>query len=159
MVVLISVLAVFGGWFIFMIAWALTGARAKRGEAVGGSPFWQHESLAADERVLTELGAIAQSSPRVAHLGMLYVTNRRLIFAPRRYPGASKVREYRLQDVTAWRIQKRQQLGAGVIVPMARPALVLTTTDGREHVLWAAPGYDIVQKATSSLPNELRRAQ
>jgi hypothetical protein len=159
LVVLIPVVAVFGGWFIFMIAWALTGARAKRGEAIGGSPFWQHESLATDECALTELGAIAQSSPRVAHLGMLHVTNRRLIFTPRRYPGAPKVHEYQLEELADWRIEERRQLGVGVIVPVARPALVLTTTDGREHVLWAAPGYDIVQKARSSLPKELRRAE
>ncbi len=150
--VVVGVVGLFGGWLAIMVVWGLTGRRSKA-RIVGISPFYKQTALEDEEVVISELGAICRIARGAAYPGMLFFTDRSLMFTPARNWDAPISGRIDYTTITAWFIEKRRQLGIGSIVPFRSPALVVMTSDAREHVYWAAPGYDIVKPATQAMPS------
>jgi hypothetical protein len=156
MFIVVAIAVIFGGWVVATIIWALTARPKFRSRSVGISPFTKRAPLEDGERTISELGAISRSRGWVALRGMLYFTDRRLIFAPDRqlYIGIrGDIQLIRYDEIREWHTEKLRQIGIGTIVPFRSPALLVSTTRGQEFVYWSAPGYDIVSKARAGLPS------
>lgn len=154
MVVAVGVILVFGGWFLVMVIWGLTGRPRPRTAGIG--PFSRLVPLVDGESKRGELNAAAKLSSHIAYGGTLVFTDRRLIFAPYRNWDSPDSFSINYDDIAEWQIEKRRQLGIGRVVPFPRPALVLRTRGG-ERVFWPALGYDIEHKSKEALPPEKMR--
>ena len=155
-IVVVVILAVMVG-FSIMVVWA-TKARVWPYRRVAGIPPWTEQLPLEDgEQVITQLSAIHSERPRWSVSGYLYFTNRRIAFLPDRRFGR-RPHDVPRGDISDWRIERRHQIGFGAVEPLlGGRALIVETRSGQKYVYWAAVGYDIVSKATGSLPPELRR--
>ena len=143
---LIAVLLVFfGGYLTAMVTWTRTWRYAKNGESVGGPP-WVVTPLEPDEQILGETQVIYRATRFVGYEGMLYLTDRRMIYVPRRV-ALDVIKVYvhsiRRADVTAWRVEKRRLWAVGWPLMRRRVAIVVESTEGMQDMYWPSPSSNV----------------
>ena len=155
--VVVGIVAPFVAWLVAIVVWGLTGRRTRSARIAGLPPFTKNTLLEDGEEIASQLGAISRRRSSVGVRGMLYFTDKRIIFTPARgylLTGAD-VQHIDYDTITAWHIEPRRLLGVGAIVPFPAPALEVFSVAGNRDIYWAAPGYDIVKKARASLPRKI----
>lgn len=131
------------------------------GRQIGGGPFTAPVGLDPGESARATLFAIYKTDSLIGYHGLLAITDRRLIVAPRLWALAPGVTadgiSVPLDSIIRWRVERKRGLGIGAVVPLPRDALIIEALERPVYTIWGAPGFD-VKMVLRHLPHRDRNA-